>query len=119
MSYLSISPLLVRHTNEGWVPADETVPKSPAQNPEIKRRYDDEIHGIGQARRELGPSAQGTHGRHSDNRRRGGPERHDARERRPRANRTKHSRPGFQGAANRDRWALHRGQGSYRRLRAV
>src|SRR6266436_956232 len=103
---LSISPLLTRRVNDGWVPADEAVRK-PSPPPEIKRRYDDEIHGIGQARRELGPSAQGTHGRYSDNRRRGGPERHDARERRPRANRTKHSRPGFQGAANRDRWAFH------------
>src|ERR1700692_465071 len=110
---LSISMPLVRRLIEGRVPTVEDSSESPVLNPEIKRRYDDEIHDIGQARRELGPSAQGTHGRHSSDKQRGGGEWHDARERWAGANRPKQPRPGFQGTADRDRWAFHRGQGGY------
>src|ERR1700722_3148150 len=63
MPYLSISPPLVRHIDESWVPAAEG---GSGDQREIKRRNNNAIHDVGQARRELRASAQGVDGRHCE-----------------------------------------------------
>src|SRR5260370_17055359 len=96
---VSISLILIRRVNGGWVSPVETVRK-PSFQRKTKRRSDNAIHDVGQARRELGRSAQGTHGRDCEAQRRGGQSRHDGRKRRAGPTRGYPPPPGFSKPTN-------------------
>src|SRR3989442_12758027 len=121
ISYLAISLPVVRRVSGAQVQPVEAVRK-PSSQLELKRRHANAIHGDSQGQQGLGGGGSAEPEapcRNGEVQRRAGESRCAARRRRAPREFERQARPVLGRESNRDRRALHRGQGGERRLLAV